>query len=121
MNIQTMVCPVPVLINGISYFYPWSNTVLISGASILVGSCRTWANEMHAMIVSEDVASDLLGAELLIKHHEEYKHDIEKQWLKYEDLLQFGNGLVEDGHFMSMEVSCSWTRRIWERQEINLE
>ncbi|KAJ6667277.1 hypothetical protein lerEdw1_017255 [Lerista edwardsae] len=74
---------------------------------IYFSDCRelmTWANEMHALIISEDVASDLLGAELLIKHHEEYKRDLEKQWLKYEDLLQFGNGLVEDGHFMSMEI-----------------
>lgn len=91
------------------------------GAPIFVDSCRTWANEMHALIISEEVASDLLGAELLIKQHEEYKRDIEKQWLKYEELLQFGNNLVKDGHFMSMEVSCSWIRDICERLEINLE
>ncbi|XP_053169097.1 spectrin beta chain, non-erythrocytic 5 [Hemicordylus capensis] len=63
-----------------------------------------WANEMHALIITEELASDLLGAELLIKRHEEYKHDIEKQWLKYEDLQQVGNSLVRNGHFMSMEI-----------------
>lgn len=60
---------------------------------------------MHSLIVSEEVANDLLGAELLIKRHKEYKLDIDKQWLKYEDLEQIGNNLVKEGHFMCMEVS----------------
>ncbi|XP_042315999.1 spectrin beta chain, non-erythrocytic 5 [Sceloporus undulatus] len=69
--------------------------------------CRAliaWAKEMHALVISEELANDLLGAELLIKRHEEYKHDIEKQWLKYEDLEQIGNSMMMDGHFMSIEI-----------------
>lgn len=57
-------------------------------------------------MVSEEVANDLLGAELLIKRHEEYKRDIDKQWLQYENLEQAGSSLVKAGHFMFMEVSC---------------
>ncbi|KAH0620637.1 hypothetical protein JD844_021300 [Phrynosoma platyrhinos] len=69
--------------------------------------CRAliaWAKEMHSLIISEELASDLLGAELLIKRHGEYKCDIEKQWPKYEALEQTGNSLMMDGHFMSMEI-----------------
>ncbi|XP_074853761.1 spectrin beta chain, non-erythrocytic 5 [Carettochelys insculpta] len=69
--------------------------------------CRelmVWANEMHALVISEELASDVLGAEQLIKHHEEYKREIEKQWLKYEDLQQAGNNLVKNKHFLSMEI-----------------
>ena len=62
------------------------------------------------MMISEEVASDLLGAELLIKRHEEHKRDIEKQQLKYEHLEQTGNSFTKAGHFMSTEVSC-WSIR----------
>ncbi|XP_060118338.1 spectrin beta chain, non-erythrocytic 5 [Heteronotia binoei] len=74
---------------------------------IYFDNCRewmAWANKMHALIVSETLTNDLLGVELLIKRHEEYKHDIDKQWLKYEELQELGGSLVKDGHFMSMQI-----------------
>lgn len=74
-------------------------------SSLVVDSFRAWANEMHVLIISEPLTSDLLGAELLIKRHEEYKHSIDKQWLKYEELQESGGSLVKDGHFMSIQVS----------------
>ncbi|XP_058663841.1 spectrin beta chain, non-erythrocytic 5 [Ammospiza caudacuta] len=69
--------------------------------------CRelmAWANEMHALVISEELANDVLGAELLIKRHEEYKREIEKQWLKYEEMQQAGGDLMKKGHFMSVEI-----------------
>ncbi|XP_071600765.1 spectrin beta chain, non-erythrocytic 5 [Heliangelus exortis] len=69
--------------------------------------CRelmAWANEMHALVISEELANDVLGAELLIKRHEEYKREIEKQWLKYEEMQQAGGGLMKNEHFMSLEI-----------------
>ncbi|XP_019374606.1 PREDICTED: spectrin beta chain, non-erythrocytic 5 [Gavialis gangeticus] len=74
---------------------------------VYFNDCRelmVWANEMYALVISEELASEVLGAELLIKRHEEYKREIEKQWLKYEEMQQTGNNLVKDGHFMSMEI-----------------
>ncbi|NXD80777.1 SPTN5 protein, partial [Halcyon senegalensis] len=69
--------------------------------------CRelmAWANEMHALVISEELANDVLGAELLIKRHEEYKREIEKQWLKYEEMQRVGGDLMRNGHFMSVEI-----------------
>ncbi|XP_040455901.1 spectrin beta chain, non-erythrocytic 5 isoform X2 [Falco naumanni] len=69
--------------------------------------CReltAWANEMHAVVMSEELANDVLGAELLIKRHEEYKREIEKQWLKYEEMQRAGGDLMKNGHFMSVEI-----------------
>ncbi|XP_054825905.1 spectrin beta chain, non-erythrocytic 5 [Eublepharis macularius] len=74
---------------------------------IYFADCRdwmAWASEIHALIISERLSNDLLGAELLIKRHEEYKHDIEKQSLKYEELQESGRSLMKDGHFMSIEI-----------------
>lgn len=61
---------------------------------------------MHALVISEELANDVLGAELLIKRHEEYKREIEKQWLKYEEMQRAGGDLMRNGHFMSVEVCC---------------
>ncbi|XP_074765676.1 spectrin beta chain, non-erythrocytic 5 isoform X1 [Athene noctua] len=69
--------------------------------------CRelmAWANEMHALVISEELANDVLGAELLIKRHEEYKREIDKQWLKYEEMQRAGGDLMKNGHFMSVEI-----------------
>lgn len=69
--------------------------------------CRelmAWANEMHALVISEELANDVLGAELLIKRHDEYKREIEKQWLKYEEIQRAGDDLTRNGHFMSVEI-----------------
>ncbi|XP_053239381.1 spectrin beta chain, non-erythrocytic 5 isoform X2 [Podarcis raffonei] len=74
---------------------------------IYFNDCRelmAWAKEMQALIISEELANDLLGAELLIKRHEEHKRDIEMRWLKYEDLEQARNNLLKTGHFMSVEI-----------------
>ncbi|KAI1237885.1 hypothetical protein IHE44_0013976 [Lamprotornis superbus] len=69
--------------------------------------CRelmAWANEMHALVISEELKNDVLGAELLIKRHEGYKREIEKQWLKYEEMQRAGGDLMKNGHFMSVEI-----------------
>nr|XP_056707864.1 spectrin beta chain, non-erythrocytic 5 [Euleptes europaea] len=101
---------------------------------IYFDNCRelmAWANEMHALIISEALTNDLLGAELLIKRHEEYKHDIEKQWLKYEELQESGRSWVKAGHFMSIQIEeklsellemMSKVRESWEmRKELYKE
>ncbi|KAJ1103984.1 hypothetical protein NDU88_001400 [Pleurodeles waltl] len=69
--------------------------------------CRefmVWAKEMLAVLMSEELANDIIGAELLIKRHEEYKREIHKQWLKLKEMQLVGNTLVEKGHFMSEEI-----------------
>ncbi|XP_053330428.1 spectrin beta chain, non-erythrocytic 5 [Spea bombifrons] len=72
------------------------------------GDCReliAWAKEMHALVVSEELAYDVAGAELLIKRHAEYKREIDKHWTKYEELTNTGKTLMNQGHFMSVEIA----------------
>ncbi|XP_053553803.1 spectrin beta chain, non-erythrocytic 5 [Bombina bombina] len=68
------------------------------------GELIVWAKEMHALVTSEELANDVPGAELLIKRHEEYKREIDKQWAKYEELQRMGKALIENRHFMSFEI-----------------
>ncbi|XP_063803707.1 spectrin beta chain, non-erythrocytic 5 isoform X2 [Pseudophryne corroboree] len=69
------------------------------------GELIIWAREMNALVVSEELANDVAGAELLIKRHEEYKREIDKHWGKYEELQGMGKTLLEKRHFMSVEVA----------------
>ncbi|XP_030069558.1 spectrin beta chain, non-erythrocytic 5 [Microcaecilia unicolor] len=74
---------------------------------IFLNACRElmiWAKQMHALVMSEELASDIGGAELLLKRHEEYKREIDKQWLNYEGMQKAGKSLVENGHFMSEQI-----------------
>ncbi|KAM4689983.1 spectrin beta chain, non-erythrocytic 5 [Rhinophrynus dorsalis] len=104
---------------------------------VYFGDCRelmVWAKEMHALVVSEELANDVAGAELLIRRHEEYKREIDKHWVMYEELQRMGKALVDKRHFMSIEIaekvnemtelvnklSESWQRRK-EIYEENLE
>ncbi|KAM9294405.1 spectrin beta chain, non-erythrocytic 5 [Gastrophryne carolinensis] len=89
------------------------------------GELIVWAREMHALVTAEELANDVAGAELLIKRHDEYKREIDKHWVKYEELQVTGKALLENNHFMALEiaekineiselmglVSDSWTRR----------
>ncbi|XP_077320667.1 spectrin beta chain, non-erythrocytic 5 isoform X3 [Lithobates pipiens] len=68
------------------------------------GKLIIWGREMHALLISEELANDVAGAELLIKRHEEYKREIDKHWVKYEDLQRTGKALLEKHHFMAVEI-----------------
>ncbi|XP_073494936.1 spectrin beta chain, non-erythrocytic 5 isoform X1 [Phyllobates terribilis] len=68
------------------------------------GELIVWAREIHALMISEELTSDLAGAEQLIKRHEEYKREIDRHWGKYEELQRIGKSLLEKKHFMSFEI-----------------
>ncbi|XP_042194068.1 spectrin beta chain, non-erythrocytic 5 [Callorhinchus milii] len=63
-----------------------------------------WGNETEAVLGDEEQPRDMLGAELMWKHHEETKREIEQHGGRYEDLQATGRRLIESGHFMSEEV-----------------
>ncbi|KAE8587142.1 hypothetical protein XENTR_v10021875, partial [Xenopus tropicalis] len=69
------------------------------------GELMVWAKEMQALVVSEELANDVSGAELMIKRHIEYKREIDKHWIKYEELQRTGEALVQNKHFMSLEIA----------------
>ncbi|XP_072283741.1 spectrin beta chain, non-erythrocytic 5 [Pyxicephalus adspersus] len=95
------------------------------------GELIVWAREMHALIISEELANDVAGAELLIKRHEEYKREIDKHWVKYEELQKTGKAFMEKHKFMAVEIAekvqelselMDLVSDIWKRRkEINEE
>ncbi|XP_069806664.1 spectrin beta chain, non-erythrocytic 5 isoform X2 [Dendropsophus ebraccatus] len=81
------------------------------------GELIVWAREIHALMVSEELANDVAGAEQLIKRHEEYKREIDRHWGKYEELQRMGKSLLDREHFMSFEIAEK-VQELSERMEL---
>ncbi|XP_069348326.1 spectrin beta chain, non-erythrocytic 5 [Eulemur rufifrons] len=73
-----------------------------------LGRCRellAWARERQALASSEELAGDVAGAEQLLGQHEELGRAIRELCLQAQGVLQEGQQLVDNGHFMSPEVT----------------
>nr|XP_055172581.1 spectrin beta chain, non-erythrocytic 5 [Nyctereutes procyonoides] len=73
-----------------------------------LGRCRellTWAQEKQAVVSSEELAGDLVGAERLLAQHDELGREIKEHCLQAQDVQKEGQQLIDSGHFMSLEVA----------------
>uniref|UniRef100_A0A8C0SCA8 Calponin-homology (CH) domain-containing protein n=1 Tax=Canis lupus familiaris TaxID=9615 RepID=A0A8C0SCA8_CANLF len=73
-----------------------------------LGRCRellTWAQEKQAVVSSEELAGDLVGAERLLAQHDELGREIKEHCLQAQVVQQEGQQLIDSGHFMSLEVA----------------
>uniref|UniRef100_H0XEK4 Spectrin beta, non-erythrocytic 5 n=1 Tax=Otolemur garnettii TaxID=30611 RepID=H0XEK4_OTOGA len=73
-----------------------------------LGRCRellAWAQERQVLASSEEVARNLAGAGQLLGQHEELGRVIMEHCLQAQDMLREGQQLVDNGHFMSQEVT----------------
>ncbi|KAF6133107.1 spectrin beta, non-erythrocytic 5 [Phyllostomus discolor] len=73
-----------------------------------LGRCRellAWAQEKQGLVSSAEPAVDLAGAEQLLEQHEELGREIKEHCLQAQDVQQEGRQLVDDGHFMFLEVT----------------
>ncbi|XP_032107131.1 spectrin beta chain, non-erythrocytic 5 [Sapajus apella] len=73
-----------------------------------LGRCRELlarAQERQELASSEELAEDVAGAEQLLEQHEELGQEIRECCLQAQDLWQEGQQLVDDSHFMSLEVT----------------
>ncbi|XP_019500408.1 PREDICTED: spectrin beta chain, non-erythrocytic 5 [Hipposideros armiger] len=74
----------------------------------LLGRCRellAWAQEKQALVSSQELAGDVAGAEQLLGQHEELGQEIKEHCLQAQDVKQAGQQLVDNGNFMSLEVT----------------
>ncbi|XP_078189296.1 spectrin beta chain, non-erythrocytic 5 [Callithrix jacchus] len=75
---------------------------------VFLGRCRELlarAQERQELASSEELAEDVAGAEQLLEQHEELGQEIKECCLQAQDLWQEGQQLVDDSHFMSLEVT----------------
>ena len=60
---------------------------------------------MMSLIHAEDLAKDTAGAELSVSRFKELKAEIDSRQEPLNKFNQIGKGLIENGHFLSEEVS----------------
>eukprot|EP00118_Oscarella_pearsei_P025242 m.307813 g.307813 ORF g.307813 m.307813 type:complete len:2422 (+) comp42859_c0_seq1:216-7481(+) len=64
----------------------------------------SWVNDMKAQLSADDLASDVSGAEALLERHQEHKGEIDAREDIFKSTTQFGQGLVQSGHYAADEV-----------------
>uniref|UniRef100_I3J096 Spectrin, beta, non-erythrocytic 5 n=1 Tax=Oreochromis niloticus TaxID=8128 RepID=I3J096_ORENI len=75
-----------------------------------------WLKEMLSLVRGEPQSSEGSDLEQLIKKHDEYRVQIDRQLIKSTAIKQKGSRLIEDGNFMSEKVE----QRICELEELEM-
>lgn len=66
----------------------------------------SWINGMSALVSSEELASDVTGAEALLERHKEHRSEIDARDSAFQQFNNFGSGLLGSGHYASDEVTA---------------
>lgn len=66
---------------------------------------RAWLREMLSLVRGEALSVEGTDLEQLIKKHEEYRVQIDRQLSKSQAVKEEGRSLIEEGNFMSQEVN----------------
>ncbi|XP_028622676.1 spectrin beta chain, non-erythrocytic 5 [Grammomys surdaster] len=87
----------------------WSQKLLqTTQGHTFLWSCRellAWAQEKQELLSSEKQAGDVVGAKQFLEQHEELKQEIQECCLQAQNTRQEGQQLLDNGHFMSLEVA----------------
>lgn len=59
---------------------------------------------MTALVLADELAKDVAGAEAIIQRHKERKEEIDAQDDSFKASSQFGQTLISSGHYESEEV-----------------
>uniref|UniRef100_A0A8D2HWE0 Spectrin beta, non-erythrocytic 5 n=1 Tax=Urocitellus parryii TaxID=9999 RepID=A0A8D2HWE0_UROPR len=89
-----------------------------------LGHCRellAWAQERKVLVSSQELAGDMVGTEQLLGQHEELQQEIQEHCLQARDIQKEGQKMVENGHFMSLEVAEYLQDLHWQLQELQEE
>ncbi|GAB6021924.1 hypothetical protein CHUAL_006087 [Chamberlinius hualienensis] len=64
----------------------------------------SWVNSMKGLVDSEELATDVTGAEALLERHQEHRTEIDARTGTFQAFEMFGQQLLETGHYASPEV-----------------
>lgn len=66
---------------------------------------RAWLREMLSLVRGEVLSMEETDLEQLLKKHDEYRLQIDRQLSKSQAVKEEGRWLIEEGSFMSQEVT----------------
>lgn len=66
---------------------------------------QSWMNTMNALVNSDELASDVTGAEALLERHQEHRAEIDARAGTFDNFDAFGHELLENKHYASPEIA----------------
>lgn len=64
----------------------------------------SWINSMMGLVSSDELASDVTGAEALLERHQEHRTEIDARASTFQAFEAFGRQLIRSGHYASVEI-----------------
>ncbi|EZA49654.1 hypothetical protein DMN91_005852 [Ooceraea biroi] len=77
-----------------------------------------WINSMMGLVASEELASDVTGAEALLERHQEHRMEIDARASTFQTFEMFGQQLLQSSHYASVEIMEKLDSMTEARQEL---
>ncbi|XP_011638312.1 spectrin alpha chain [Pogonomyrmex barbatus] len=77
-----------------------------------------WINSMMGLVASEELASDVTGAEALLERHQEHRMEIDARAGTFQAFELFGQQLLQSSHYASVEILEKLESMAEARQEL---
>ncbi|XP_014210997.1 spectrin alpha chain isoform X2 [Copidosoma floridanum] len=77
-----------------------------------------WINSMMGLVASEELASDVTGAEALLERHQEHRMEIDARAGTFQAFELFGQQLLQSNHYASVEIQEKLESMSEARQEL---
>ncbi|XP_012266103.2 spectrin alpha chain isoform X2 [Athalia rosae] len=77
-----------------------------------------WINSMMGLVASEELASDVTGAEALLERHQEHRTEIDARAGTFQAFELFGQQLLQSSHYASVEIQEKLEAMAEARQEL---
>lgn len=78
----------------------------------------SWINSMMGLVSSDELASDVTGAEALLERHQEHRTEIDARSGTFQAFEMFGQQLLQSGHYASVEIQEKLESMTEARQEL---
>lgn len=78
----------------------------------------SWINSMMGLVSSDELASDVTGAEALLERHQEHRTEIDARSGTFQAFDMFGQQLLQSGHYASVEIQEKLESLAEARQEL---
>ncbi|BHF71927.1 hypothetical protein SprV_0401498800 [Sparganum proliferum] len=79
---------------------------------------QSWMNTMNALVNSDELASDVTGAEALLERHQEHRAEIDARAGTFDNFDAFGHELLENKHYASPEIASVLEQTVQARNDL---
>lgn len=78
----------------------------------------SWINTMMSLVSSDELATDVTGAEALLERHQEHRTEIDARTATFQSFDLFGQQLLRSGHYAIVEVQEKLEKMKESREEL---